>query len=274
MTKLKVRLPSSVLEATPPSSGALMALMDEVRPYFADGSVHRANDLPFLFDKLRGLSVDLRFPEQRNAYFTHSDVVALGDFGSKLRDSMESVEISGLLGDPWSAASLRRNEVRNASVLRWFLDPNGGHGCGAALLTYVLERAASKLAGHFPTSPSARCSVAVEECPDGDRASRVDIQIDDPAFFLLVEVKINASEQPRQVERYCNIAADRAGTRPWAVVFLTTDGRAPETAADHITSVVPVSWREIASALRRATRTASPIPRFLASTFAAHIAKL
>jgi PD-(D/E)XK nuclease superfamily len=96
-------------------------------------------------------------------------------------------------------------------VLRWFLDTNGDHGCGDALLTYVLGRVGSKLDDRFPAKPSTRCTVVVEECPDGDRASRVNVQADDPGFFLVIEVKIDAPEQPRQLERYCDIASARAG---------------------------------------------------------------
>ena len=265
------RSPSRAPSATQLDPNSLAVFMETIQKCFAGNSAQLAINISSLFDELRGLSFASP-PARHYEYFEKGDITVLSNFVDGLRETIESIEVSGLLGNPWSAASLRRDEVRNASVLRWFLDPTGSHGCGEALLNYILARVGSKLTGQFPTKPSARCSVAVEECPDGDRSSRVDVQIDDPTFFLVVEVKIDAPEQPRQVERYCDIAAARAaGTRPWAVVFLTTSGREPSTAARHIDKVVPISWSEIASTLRRAARVVPPIPRYLAITFAAHI---
>jgi hypothetical protein len=139
----------------------------------------------------------------------------------------------------------------------------------------LLLRVAGTLSDGFPERPSTSCSVSVEECPEGDRASRVDIQADDPAFFLVVEVKIDASEQPDQVARYCEIAAARAAnTRPWALVFLTVDGRPPTTAGPWADRVVSVSWAQLAGSLRRTARSLAPIPSFLATSFANHISSL
>lgn len=266
----------SVMEAwVPPHTGALVALIDKLRPCFAGNPSDWSDDLPLLFDKLRSLSFGLRAPAHRHVHFAQTDIAGLGGFMESLRGPVEFLEVSGFFANPWSAASLRRNEVRNASVLRWFLDPAGGHGCGDALLSHVLGRVRAEQNDRFPARPSARCIVAVEECPDGDSACRVDIQIDDAAFFLIVEVKIDAAEQPDQLERYCKIAAARAGsTRPWAVIFLTTDGRTPVSAGNHIGKVLSVSWRDLAAALRRAALGRPHIPRFLATSFAAHVTSL
>lgn len=162
-------------ELASPDPDALVAMMDKVQQCFTSNPSQWADDLPFLFDKLRSLSFGLGAPVHERISFTQEEIAALSGLMDKVRVPFASLEASGLLANPWSAASLRRDEVRNASVLRWFLDPNGGHGCGDALLTYVLGRVGPKLDNLFPAKPSARCTVAVEECPDGDRASRVDI---------------------------------------------------------------------------------------------------
>jgi PD-(D/E)XK nuclease superfamily len=142
-------------------------------------------------------------------------------------------------------------------------------------LADLLGRIGRSLPGGFPNRPSANCLLSVEECPDGDRASRVDIQADDPAFYLVIEIKIDASEQPGQVARYCDLAAARAANvRPWAVVFLTIDGRPPATAGDWADRVVAVSWTQVAASLRQTARRAAPVPHFLAASFATHISNL
>lgn len=168
--------------------------------------------------------------------------------------------------------------MKNASVLAWFLDPKGGHGCSDLLLVELLKLVANQLPSGFPDRPSRHCVISREECPDGFNASRVDIQIDDRAFFIIVEVKIDAQEQPEQLERYCRIALERACGRPWGVVLLTPGGNPGKTAGDQSDHVVSIAWSTLAASLRRSAGRLSPdsgvsaaIPRFLANTFAAHI---
>lgn len=231
-----------------------------------------------LFDRLR----DLSFPAEAEASAPVSAVPVVDDLRTLLaqvREPLEAMGQDGLFGNPWAAAALRRDEVRNASVLRWFLDPNGGHGCGGALLAALLQRIQikqikMKVGAGFPTVASGSCRATVEECPDGDRSNRVDIQIDDLAFFLIIEVKVDAGEQKRQLERYGDIAEARAaGRRPWAVAYLTRDGRACTTAGRHENRVVCLSWGTIAGDLRRIARHAAPASAFLARAFADHVSR-
>lgn len=260
----------------PALSGDLLeTFFSQVRPYFTEISYDLAGALARLFDNLRTLQSGPEANTHPPLALLPTDNVALSDLFNNLRAPMISVEAAGLFGNPWTAAMLRRDEVRIASILSWFLDPNGGHGCGASLLMYILGRAASALRDGFPVAPSTGCIVSTEVCPDGDRENRVDIQVDDTRFFLVIEVKIDAPEQPRQLERYCEIAASRAArARHWAVIFLTIDGRAPVTVTNHAASIVPLAWKDLASALRHASQTASQTPRFLASSFATFISKL
>ena len=169
--------------------------------------------------------------------------------------------------------------MKNASVLAWLLDPKGGHGCSDLLLVDLLKLLANHLPNGFPDRPSRHCIITPEECPDGSNASRVDIQIDDQRFFIVVEVKIGAHEQPGQLERYCRIGFERACGRPWGVVLVTPGGNPSKTAGDQSDHVVSIAWSSLAASLRRIARRRSPdsgvstaaIPRFLANTFAAHI---
>lgn len=43
------------------------------------------------------------------------------------------------------------------------------------------------------------CRVRVETNPTGDNTNRVDVEINADNFFLLIEVKIDAYEQPEQI---------------------------------------------------------------------------
>ncbi len=262
------------MNAATPDLGDLASLMENLQRCFGNEAAPVADGLAALLDALRGiLFCGSGGPAPAPRQAPAAD--ALTDLLARMRPPFEAVEASGLLGNPWSAAMLRRDEVRIASVLSWFLNPRGGHGCGDKLMVDMLARIGSRLRGGFPARPSAHCSVLVEECPGGDRANRVDIQIDDPGFFVVVEVKVDAPEQPDQVQRYCDVAASRAaGGRPWSLVFLTISGKAPTTSGDKADHVVPVSWAQVAASLRRETHGATLVPRFLAASFADHISNL
>jgi hypothetical protein len=259
----------------------LTALFDELRLCFAEKPNSLGDRLQQLFSRMGGCSFEVREAPPQPLQFERDDLAALRRLLEALAHPVNVIEKAGRFGNPWAAAALRHDEVRNAGVLAWLLDPRGGHGCGSLLLTDLLGRIGRHLQFGFPDGPSPNCVVSVEDCPDGINASRVDIQIDDPdRFFIVIEVKIGAPEQPGQLERYCEVARARAcGMRPWAVVFLTPDGRLPTTAGERREFVVPLAWSSVAASLRQAARlrasenpTSAGVPRFLANTFAAHIA--
>lgn len=178
------------------------------------------------------------------------DLEKLQELFKNFPNAVLAARSAGFLCDPWMVASLKRNEVRNSAVLAWWLDPKGSHGFGDALLRNILH----ELPAGLPACVSNHCSVRVESCPDGDRSNRVDIEIDDLKFFLIIEVKIDAPEGKDQLGRYCQIAQARAGKRPWAVIFLTPNGRSPAVMHD---SAIPMSWKTVATFLDSTARQRS-----------------
>lgn len=176
---------------------------------------------------------------------------------------------AGFFCDPWTVAKLKRDEVRNSSVLAWWLDPKETHGLNDALhhgldslLSHLLRAIESKKQIGLPNFPGPHCRVRVESCPDGDRASRVDIEIDDPkssnspGFFLIIEVKIDAPESKDQLERYCKVAMKRKDNRQWAILFLTPQGRNSQYINEgpctelNKERIVTFSWKEISVILK------------------------
>lgn len=254
-----------------PDPDALAEMISSLGDCFSGPSSRLAYELPNLFDALRGIPSISAV----HTALTQVQIPAVGamiDFFASMRSPLQGVDVSGLLSDPWAASALCRDEVRNASVLRWFLNPRAGHGCADTLLADLLEQANKIVPSDFPSRPSSACTVSVEECPDGARASRVDIQVNGPKFFLVIEVRVGAQEQPGRLARYCEIAAGRAtAARPWAVIFLTISGRTPSTAGNWADRVISISWNQIARSLRKAARDMPPVPRFLASSFTTHI---
>jgi len=153
--------------------------------------------------------------------------------------------------DPWEVAKLGRNEVRNSAVLAWLLDPHGNHGFGDLPLKALLSAVRECGKADFPENFTRYCRVNVEKSPSGDATNRVDIEIDADNFFMLIEVKIDAYEQKDQILRYIGEAKKRAGEQPWAVVYLTPQGRVPLSAGEEA-DVPCLSWRHLASVMTQA----------------------
>ena len=174
----------------------------------------------------------------------------LSEFLSQLYEPLKVVQHRSLSFDPWEVAGLGRKEVRNTAVLAWLLDPEGTHGFGRIPLQAFL-RAIRHNRNDIPEDYLHYCRVQVETNPTGDNTNRVDIEIDADNFFLLIEVNIDACEQPEQVARYCSDARLRAMSRPWAVIFLTPHGGKPLTCgSDFKSEDVPCfSWRHLAIVL-------------------------
>ena len=161
--------------------------------------------------------------------------------------------------DPWEVAGLRRDEVRNSAVLAWLLNPRGSHGLDDAAMRGLLEDL-KRFNSDFPESCSRFCRVRVESNPDGDRGNRVDIEIDDANFYVIIEVKIDATEGKMQMERYGDIAMQLAGRRPWALVFLTPYGGESCEAGKHKDRVLPMSWHQLAFSVAQSVKTSCPDP--------------
>lgn len=177
------------------------------------------------------------------------DASQLAEFFSLLAEPLSAVQHPSLQFDPWEIAGLQRKEVPNTAVLAWLLDPYGSHGFGRLPLQVLLRLIRGQNRHDIPADFSQSCHIQTETSPTGDDISRVDIEISANNFFLLIEVKIDAGEQEKQVARYCRDAEIRAVNRPWAVVFLTPQGRRPLTGNPDLAveSVPCLSWRQLAA---------------------------
>lgn len=193
---------------------------------------------------------DLIFSDIRSNPVLFQQPGALQHLFTVLEKPLLAIRHDSLRFDPWHAAGIGHNEVRNSTLLAWLLNPAGSHGLGQIPLYALLKILHKKSSGKFPAEFSRYCHVQVETNPTGDVHNRVDIEMDSDAFFLLIEVKIRAGEQENQMQRYCEEAAARAGVRPWAVVFLTTHGGASKTAGPDVMpeNIPAISWRQLALA--------------------------
>lgn len=174
----------------------------------------------------------------------------------------------------WKVAQVGEDELKNSAILAWLLDHNGSHGQGKLFLAHFLELLKQNGNISFQNiSLDKPYWTRVESLPLGDIESRIDIEIEGEQFLLFIEVKINAAETNDQLDRYINMANKKAGDRPWAVVFLTRNGRRPSNESLH-DIVIPIRWHQVQKLVRDHTRSlpeeliTSTILRQLADHFA------
>lgn len=235
------------------SAESLSAFFDVVRPLFTEKLPE--DRLSILLCRLRDVFREIKVIAPSVHPGKNIDENALQRLLSALPDPLEKAKRAGLLCNPWEIASLNRDELRNSKVLAWLLNPRGSHGFGCLLLDELLKEVDKHLQVDFSTTRTSYIGVRTESCPDGDQGNRVDIEIDAPAFYLIIEIKIYAPLGDKQLERYGQIASARARERPWAILYLTPHGKLPTEPGKWHERVVPISWKKIASLFSNALRS-------------------
>ena len=153
---------------------------------------------------------------------------------------------------------LARHENTHSRMLGWLLDPTGRHGLGCGLVERLVEHCTGK-----PVSvPLAVRKVAFSVWRNNREA---DLVVWGRDFTLVVENKVDASEQPSQCDDlYENFKSEKTPL----FVFLTPDGRKPLTATTwcSLRNFKTLSWPKVRSMLeetlnesRSATEVASAI---------------
>ena len=134
---------------------------------------------------------------------------------------------------------METDEVRtHSAILADLLDPRGSHGQGVAFAR--LFSPLSDLSDDELKSARVGAEVAV----GGD--SRLDILIETNQWCIVIENKIYAADQERQLERYHEFASSR--NKKFAVYYLTLGGDPPSKwslgglAEERVT---PISYREV-----------------------------
>lgn len=187
------------------------------------------------------------------------DVSKLTQWFSAMAQPMIDARKGAFQFDPWEVAGLGRDEVRNAAVLAWLLNPKGSHGLGDIAMLGLLGDLRN-FDSRFPITCGSSCRVRVESNPDGAIGNRVDIEIDDDNFYVIIEVKVDAPEGEKQMERYGDVATKLAGSRPWALIFLTPQGKDSNTSGPHADCVLPRSWHQFSFSVAQSLKTRSLDP--------------
>jgi hypothetical protein len=177
------------------------------------------------------------------------DTQDLAKLFTTLEKPLQASRYSAISFDPLRLMKLGRDEVRVVSLLSWLLNPYGSHGYGPVLLQGFLAYIHQYIPS-FPTFADSRCQVRTEINLNGESDSRADIEIDFDHFYIIIEAKVDALEQPRQVERYCEQARKRTKQNciPWAIIYLTPSGKKP---SHEDRNLVCLSWYQLSHTLQK-----------------------
>jgi hypothetical protein len=131
-----------------------------------------------------------------------------------------------------------RDELRHSLMLAHLLDPSVSHGQGDLFLCAFLELYMKKHPEFLHLMKAGRLehwSITTELPITHKGDSRLDIVVKNPAlgFLCVIENKVDAFEQPDQLQRYWKWMSSQKCNYPTQVLFfLTVFGYESETAGD------------------------------------------
>lgn len=152
--------------------------------------------------------------------------------------------------DFFGILGLARRENPHSRMLKWLLTPTARHGLGSGLLERVVRRCRNE-----PVSAPINVRKVAFSVWRNDREADLVVWARD--FTLVIENKVDASEQPNQCDDlYCHFEDEKAPL----FLFLTPDGRKPVTATRPCArrAFQTLAWSDIASMLEDAL-TDSPV---------------
>ena len=125
----------------------------------------------------------------------------------------------------FSILSIERYELKHSALIANLLDPKGSHGCGDAFLRAFFEIALKGTAYPFESSTPLDSRTEHYTGPiAGDTGGRIDILVKSSHYGLIIENKIYAGDQDKQLTRYDNYGKETFGADGYLLVYLTLYG--------------------------------------------------
>lgn len=127
----------------------------------------------------------------------------------------------------FSILNIERYELKHSALIANLLDPKGSHGCGDAFLRAFFEIALKERAYPFESSTPPNSYTEYYTGPiAGDTGGRIDILVESKSshYGLIIENKIYAGDQDKQLTRYDNYGKETFGAGGYLLVYLTLYG--------------------------------------------------
>lgn len=127
----------------------------------------------------------------------------------------------------FSILRIEGSELKHSALIANLLDPKGSHGCGDAFLRAFFEIALKERAYPFEecTLPHSYTEYYTGPIAD-DTGGRIDILVKSKSshYGLIIENKIYAGDQDKQLTRYDNYGKETFGADGYLLVYLTLYG--------------------------------------------------
>ena len=132
-------------------------------------------------------------------------------------------------GENYNLLSILRiedSELKHSALIANLLAPKGSHGCGDAFLRAFFEIALKGTAYPFESSSPDSCTEHYTGPIAGDTGGRIDILVESKSshYGLIIENKIYAGDQDKQLTRYDNYGKKTFGADRYLLVYLTLFG--------------------------------------------------
>ena len=125
----------------------------------------------------------------------------------------------------FSILRIEGSELKHSALIANLLDPKGSHGCGDAFLRAFFEIALKGTAYPFESSTPLDSRTEHYTGPiAGDTGGRIDILVKSSHYGLIIENKIYAGDQDKQLTRYDNYGKETFGADGYLLVYLTLYG--------------------------------------------------
>ena len=125
----------------------------------------------------------------------------------------------------FSILSIERYELKHSALIANLLDPKGSHGCGDAFLRAFFEIALKGTAYPFEKCTLPHSYTEYYTGPiAGDTGGRIDILVKSSHYGLIIENKIYAGDQDKQLTRYDNYGKETFGADKYLLAYLTLYG--------------------------------------------------
>jgi len=127
----------------------------------------------------------------------------------------------------FSILSIERYELKHSALIANLLDPKGSHGCGDAFLRAFFEIALKERTYLFEDCTLPHSYTEYYTGPiAGDTGGRIDILVESKSshYGLIIENKIYAGDQDKQLTRYDNYGKKTFGAGRYLLVYLTLFG--------------------------------------------------
>lgn len=126
----------------------------------------------------------------------------------------------------FSILRIEDSELKHSALIANLLAPKGSHGCGDAFLRAFFEIALKGTAYPFESSSPDSCTEHYTGPIAGDTGGRIDILVESKSshYGLIIENKIYAGDQDKQLTRYDNYGKKTFGADRYLLVYLTLFG--------------------------------------------------